>query len=72
MEETKRSKNSFGNYLGDPSPEQLNQIFYLHENDLELISTIRLPSTKLEFAVQLGTVRFLGTLLQILIIFLIT
>lgn len=61
MDKMKYNKNSFGIYLGEPSPEQLNQFFYLHEKDLELISTIRLPSTKLGFALQLGTVRFLGT-----------
>lgn len=33
----------------------------MHEKDLELISTMRLASTKLGFAVQLVSVRFLGT-----------
>lgn len=61
MNEIKRNKNSFGVYLGEPSPEQLNQFFYLHEKDLKLIATMRLPSTKLGFALQLGSVRFLGT-----------
>lgn len=64
MEEAKRNKKAFGIYLGEPSPEQLNQFFYLHEKELELISTIRLPSTKLGFALQLGSVRFLGTFIK--------
>ena len=45
----KDKKDSFGTYLGEPSAEQLNQFFYLHEKDLEIISTMRLSSTKLGF-----------------------
>ncbi|HHD7854504.1 TPA: Tn3 family transposase, partial [Enterococcus faecium] len=51
----------FGIYLGEPSTEQLNQFFYLHEKDLELMETIRRPATRLGFALQLVSLRFLGT-----------
>lgn len=57
----KDKKDSFGTYLGEPSAEQLNQFFYLHEKDLEIISTMRLSSTKLGFSLQLSSLRFLGT-----------
>nr|WP_242249391.1 hypothetical protein [Enterococcus faecalis] len=31
MDEIKSNKKAFGIYLGEPSTEQLNQFFYLHE-----------------------------------------
>ena len=39
MDEIKSNKKAFGIYLGEPSTEQLNQFFYLHEKDLELINS---------------------------------
>ena len=41
MDEIKSNKKAFGIYLGEPSTEKLNQFFYLHEKDLELMETIR-------------------------------
>ena len=64
MDEIKSNKKAFGIYLGEPNTEQLNQFFYLHEKDLELIDTIRRPSTRLGFALQLGSLRFLGTFIS--------
>ncbi|EHM3140222.1 Tn3 family transposase [Enterococcus faecalis] len=64
MDEIKSNKKAFGIYLGKPSTEQLNQFFYLHEKDLELMDTIRLPATRLGFAIQLGSLRFLGTFIS--------
>ncbi|MDQ6353874.1 DUF4158 domain-containing protein, partial [Enterococcus faecalis] len=61
MDEIKSNKKAFGIYLGEPSTEQLNQFFYLHEKDLELMETIRRPATRLGFALQLVSLRFLGT-----------
>lgn len=64
MENAKHNKKSFGLFLGEPSPEQLNQFFYLHEKDIKLIENIRRPATKLGFAVYLGSLRFLGTFIS--------
>ncbi len=64
MDEIKSNKKAFGIYLGEPSTEQLNQFFYLHEKDLELMDTIRLPATRLGFAIQLRSLRFLGTFIS--------
>lgn len=51
----------FGMFTGVPPEEQLQLYFQLTDFDKEIIDEMRLPSTKLGFAVQLGTVRFLGT-----------
>jgi len=64
MENAKHNKKAFGLFLGEPSLEQLNQFFYLHEKDLKLIENIRRPATKLGFAVYLGALRFLGTFIS--------
>jgi len=54
----------YGQYQGDPTPEQLTQFFFLSEADLRLVAERRRPENELGFAVQLGTLRFLGTFLQ--------
>ena len=54
----------YGRFDGDPTPEQLTQFFFLSESDLQVVSQRRRPETLLGFAVQLGTLRFLGTFLQ--------
>jgi len=53
----------YGRYSSDPTPEQLSEAFYLCEGDLEVISTLRQDHTWLGYAVQLCTLRFLGTFL---------
>lgn len=53
-----------GRYQGDPTPEQLTQFFFLSEADLYLVAARRRPENELGFAVQLGTLRFLGTFLH--------
>ncbi len=53
----------FGTFVGVPSEEQLQLYFQLTDFDREIINEMRLASTKLGFAIQLGTVRFLGTFL---------
>jgi lipocalin len=54
-------EKNFGTFVGVPSEEQLQLYFQLTDFDREIIHEMRLPSTKLGFAVQLGIVRFLGT-----------
>ena len=56
----KQQREIFGKYIGSPSNDQLSLYFHLNDDDKSLIETMRRPSTKLGFAVQLGTVRFLG------------
>ena len=54
----------YGAYVGTPSTEQLHKYFYLEESDLELISNLRYDHTRLGMAVQIGTLRYLGTFLE--------
>jgi len=54
---------AYGRFLGPPSQEQLERFFWLNDTDLVRVGERRQEATALGYAVQLGTVRFLGTFL---------
>ena len=46
-----KKEKIFGTFVGAPSEEQLQLYFQLTDFDKEIINEMRLPSTKLGFAV---------------------
>lgn len=61
---SKEQESQYGCFTDNPTSEQLAKYFWLDDKDKELVWRHRGEHNQLGFAVQLGTVRFLGTFLS--------
>ncbi len=61
---TKTQREEYGRYSRPPTAQELSRYFHLDDNDHSLIATKRTEHNRLGFAVQLCTLRYLGTFIS--------